>query len=440
MTAALAWDGPLDWPITSGVIPILVLALGWLALVGLAVSSSTHWWSRRFPCAVLLTAALTVLVRAVVNDWWQPWPDGLTREVVFWVGIGILGLLLALFRLPPLRWRGRFAAVGAALLVLLMSGSEINRQYDQYPTLRVLLAPWIQHTPTFSAGRATSTLSAPAGRTLAEVWHSPAGLPAKGTITTTAIPGHKSGFDPRDAYIYLPPAYQATAPRPLLPVLVLMAGQPGGPADWVNSGDLAGTMDSFAAAHQGLAPIVVVVDPTGSDWANTLCMDSKIAKAQTYLAQDVPDWVHAHLQTGTGRGAFAIGGLSLGGTCSLQMAVNAPQVYGSFLDISGQDEPTLGSHDKTVQAAFGGNEAAFDAVDPLHVMARQKFPDTAAAFVVGKSDGEYGPQQRKVYQAAVAAGMRATFTEVPGGHDWNTFRAGLSGQLTWLSQQLGLIG
>lgn len=119
--------------------------------------------------------------------------------------------------------------------------------------------------------------------------------------------------------------------------------------------------------------------------------------------------------------------------------MNAPQVYGSFLDISGQDEPTLGSHGKTVDTAFGGDEAAFDAVDPLHVMARQKFPDTAASFVVGASDGEYGPQQQKVYAAAVKAGMKAKFGTVPGGHDWNTFRAGLADNIPWLAQQTGLI-
>jgi enterochelin esterase-like enzyme len=386
---------------------------------------------------VVLAAALTVLINFWVDDWWQPFPDQLPHRVVFWIGLAVLGFLLAVFRLPPLRWRGRFAAVGAALLVLLMSGSQVNRFYDQYPTVRVALAPWLQHTPKLATSRAKATVAVPQGKVLSEVWRAPAGLPKKGTVAKTPIPGVKSGFDARDAYVYLPPAYQAD-PRPLLPVLVLLSGQPGGPDDWVNSGDLAGIMDGFAAQHQGLAPIVVAADPSGSLWGNTLCMDSKLAKAQTYLAQDVPDWVRANLQTATGRGATAIGGISYGGTCAIQLGVNAPQVYGSLLDISGQDEPTLGSHQKTVDAAFGGDEAAFDAVDPLHVLAHQKFPDTHASFVAGKSDGEYGPQNQKVYQAALAAGMKAVWSTVPGGHDWTVFRAGLSTQLPWLATATGL--
>ncbi|MFE0460967.1 alpha/beta hydrolase [Kitasatospora sp. NPDC058965] len=433
----LAFEGPLDWPVTRGAIPVLVLVLGLVSLLGLAVSSSRHWWSRRLPCAVVLAAAVTVLIRFWVDDWWQPFPDPLPRKVLFWIGIGVLGVLLAVFRLPPLPWRGRLAAVVAGLLVLLMAGSQVNRIYDQYPTLRVLLAPWFEHTPTLSTSKAKATVAVPPGKVLAEVWHPPAGMPAKGTVAKTPLPGVKSGFQARDAYVYLPPAYQ-TDPRPLLPVLVLLSGQPGGPEDWVTTGDLAGIMDRFAAQHHGLAPIVVAADAAGSTFGNTLCMDSKIAKAQTYLAQDVPDWIHAHLQTATGRGATAIGGVSYGGTCSIQLGVNAPQVYGSLLDISGQDEPTLGSHQETVDQAFGGDEAAFDAVDPLHVMARQRFPDTNAAFVAGKSDGEYGPQNQKVYQAALAAGMKATWSTVPGGHDWNVFRAGVSTQLPWLATATGL--
>ncbi|MFJ9522167.1 alpha/beta hydrolase [Kitasatospora sp. NPDC101801] len=436
-TELAGWN-PLDWPLTTGVIPYLVLAVGWAALLGLAYSRSRHWWSRRLPCAVVLAAALTVLLRFVVDDWWVPFPEGLPRASLFWIGVAVLGLCLAAFRLPPLRWRGRAVAVLAAALVVLMASSQINRQFDQYPTLRVLLAPWIGKTDALTTGQVPA-VHVPEGKTLAEVWQAPAGLPAKGTVSTTPIPGVRSGFSTSDAYVYLPPAYQAN-PRPLLPVLVMLTGQPGTSADWVGTGQLPEQMDAFAAAHGGLAPIVLMIAQNGSsEWGNSLCMNSRIAQAQTYLAQDVPDWAHTHLQTATGRKSTMIGGLSQGGTCSLQLAVNAPEVFGTFLDISGQEEPTLGSRQDTVQKAFGGDEAAFDAVDPLQVMARKKFPDTAAAFVVGDGDGEYGPQQRKVYQAALAAGMQAHFQTVPGGHAWSTFRAGLGVNLPWLAQQAGVI-
>ncbi|MDH6131222.1 S-formylglutathione hydrolase FrmB [Kitasatospora sp. MAA4] len=438
MSRPTAGWNPLDWSLTHGVVPHLVLAGGLAALIALAASRRSRWWSRRLPLAVALGAASAVLLQVAVDDWWQPLPDRLPHRVTLWAGVGVLGVCLAAFRIPGARRRIRAAAVLGAALVMLMSLSQINRLFDQYPTSRVLLDPWIGRTTALTTAWEPHTVAAPPGRPLAEVWHPTSRIPAAGTISTAAIPGVKSGFKARDAYVYLPPAYRMS-PRPLLPVLVLMAGEPGSPVDWVGAGGLQDQMDAFAADHQGLAPIVVVVDQIGSLWNNTLCMDSRIANEQTYLAQDVPDWIATRLQTATGRTARAIGGLSLGGTCSLQLAVNAPQVYGSFLDISGQSEPTLGSHGKTVDQAFGGDEAAFDAVDPLHVMARQSFPDTAASFVAGASDGEFRPQQETAYAAAVKAGMKATFGTVPGGHDWGTFRAALGGNIPWLARQTGIL-
>ena len=89
----------------------------------------------------------------------------------------------------------------------------------------------------------------------------------------------------------------------------------------------------------------------------------------TYLSVDVPAWIRATLQVNPDTTTWAIGGLSNGGTCSLQMAVTAPDVYRTFVDLSGEAEPTLGDRAGTVAAAFGGDEAAFAAVNPLDVLA-----------------------------------------------------------------------
>ena len=171
------------------------------------------------------------------------------------------------------------------------------------------------------------------------------------------------------------------------------------------------------------------------DWYNHRRLHGEIGHVPpveyetTYYAKDVPDWIHTHLQTA----------LSLGGTCALQLAVNAPDVYGALIDISGQQEPTLGDRAKTVRAAFAGDQAAFDAVDPLYVIAHTKFPDTGAAFAVGTDDQEFGPQQPPVHDAAVRSGMKTTVTTLPGGHDWSVFRPGLFQNIPWLARQQGLI-
>ncbi|MFJ9951058.1 alpha/beta hydrolase [Kitasatospora sp. NPDC091207] len=434
VSLAIRWN-PIDWPLTQGPIPYAVLAAGWAALALLALTRDRRWRGLRPLGAVLLALTLTALVKVVVDGWWHPFPEGLPDYVLRWIGLALLAISLAGFRAPLLSGRRRLYAAGGAALVLLMAASQVNRGFDQYPTARMMLAP---KTQALTTGKAPQTVSPPPGKALADVWQAPAGLPAKGTVSSAPIPGTKSGFDARDAYIYLPPAYQAS-PRPLLPVLVLLAGQPGSPSDWVTSGGLQQRMDAFAADHQGLAPIVVMADQIATSMGNTLCMDSRIAKAQTYLAEDVPDWIHTHLQTATGRTSLAIGGMSLGGTCSLQLAVNAPQVYGAFLDISGQAEPDLGGHSETVGKAFGGDEAAFAAVNPAHLMATRSYPDTAGVFAVGAGDAAFRPQQEAMYAAARQAGMKVEFQPIPGGHSWWVFRDALEQNLPWLAKQTGLI-
>ncbi len=432
--------GALDWSLVRGWIPLVLLALGCCALAVLLFSRQRRWWTRWAPLAVLLAALITWLLQVAVDDWLELFPDPLPTGVVVWAGVAVLGLCLAAFRIPLLRPRHRAGAVLAALCAVLLGASQINRHFDQYPTARTALNAWLQKTTSLgdATGRTEPVLPVPHGKAVSEVWRPPAGLPAHGTLSRSDIPGTASGFKARSAYVYLPPAYRAS-PRPPLPVIVLMAGQPGSPDDWINSGRLVEMMNSFAADHHGLAPVVVVADPLGSQFANTLCLDSRLGQVQTYLAVDVPGWIRSHLQVASARTSWIVSGISFGGTCSLQLGVNAPQVYGVVNDISGQEAPTLGGRQKTIDKAFGGDAAAYEKVNPLDVMARQRFPDTKAAFVAGSDDATYRPQQRKVYDAAVRAGMRAEWVLLPGGHSWQVWRPGLERQLPWLARETGLI-
>jgi S-formylglutathione hydrolase FrmB len=261
-------------------------------------------------------------------------------------------------------------------------------------------------------------------------------MPATGRVAQVTIPATVSGFPARPAWVYLPPAYMGSV-RARLPVLVLLGGQPGSPSDWLDGGGLTGRMDAFAAVHHGLAPIVVMPDALGAPLANPLCLDSRLGNVASYLRVDVPAWVAAHLEADPAR---AVGGSSYGGTCSLQMALTAPEVYPTFVDISGQAEPTLGSRAQTVAAAFGGDEAAFRAVNPLDLLVTHTYPDTQAYLIAGSEDTDYRPHAERVYAALRAAHVPATLTLLPGGHTWQVWGPGLGAALPWLATRLGLTG
>jgi S-formylglutathione hydrolase FrmB len=450
---------PLDWSLIAGPLPVILLIGALLALAWLAAgrsaprhrslrrgarggrdggAASVRWLAICVPLIVVAAGGVIALLTWLVNNVWRPFADLLPFTVVLWSWVALAGVVLALARLPLLRtWPRRAAAIAAGVLVLAAAANQVNGYFQAYPSLRVALAPWLDPKPVFTrTGNVTEVVAKPA-QALASIWHPPRGMPPTGAVYQVNIPGVRSGFAARPGYIYLPPAYLAR-PRPQLPVLVLLGGQPGDPRAWVDSGRIQAVMDGFAKRHSGLAPVVVMPDDLGSEFANPLCLNSRLGDAQTYLTVDVPDWITSHLQVrAPGRG-WAIGGFSEGGTCAIQLSTQMPRLYPFFVDISGQLEPTLGSRRLTISRAFGGDAAAFARVDPILVLARTRFPRNAGVFVGGANDRVYTPQQRIVYLAARHAGMDVTFVDLPGGHDWRVWRGGLEHNVAWLAGRLGI--
>ena len=419
---------------------LLVAALSGLAGL-LLVGRGRRWWTLRVPlavaAAVILLAGFRLLLAVA-----QPWPDPLPVSVWVWSGIGLLGVTLGVAGVRRRQlWRIRGAAVLASVIVVVGAADRIDAVYGAYPTLAAALQ--LPPPDSVAAGTVVDThrpvVAAVPGRPLALTWQAPRDLPAHGAVFRAAVPPVRSGFVARSTWMYLPPAY-LTARRPQLPLLMLIAGQPGSSRDWLDGGQLADRMDRWAAAHAGLAPIVVMPDALGSELANPLCMDSRLGAADTYLSQDVIGWVGAHLQIDPDRAHWAVGGLSFGGTCALQLALAHPGLFRTVFDVGGQCEPTLGGHTRTVAATFGGDEAAFDKKDPLHELAVRRYPSLAALFVVGAQDHVYGPQQRVVAAAARAAGLTVVAQQRRGGHSWSIAGPALSDSLPRLTARMDLTG
>ncbi len=431
-------SGLLDAPLLSGPLQVLVGAGGVAGALFLLVRSSRRWWTRTVPAVLVGAAVGTALLAVLVDQVWRPFPDAVPLPVLLLVGAALAAVGLAVLGMRTRRWPGRVVAVVAVLLVVSGSAEGMNVVYREYPTLRTALGlPAVDEIPFTQIPLREQVIGARSGLPLSAIWRPPPGMPATGVVTEVPIPAPVSGFAARPAWLYLPPAYLAR-PRAQLPVLVLLSGQPGSPDDWLDGGQLAARMDAFAADHDGLAPVVVLPDHLGTPLANPLCMDSRLGNVATYLSVDVPAWIRDTLQVDPNTSGWAIGGFSNGGTCSLQMAVTAPEVYPTFVDISGEDEPTLGDRATTVQAAFGGDEAAFTAVNPLDVLAGKQFPGTAGFLVAGQQDTVYLPQAQRVLPACQAAGMDVRLDLKPGGHSWEVWGPGLEDALPWLATRLGM--
>lgn len=447
------YGGPVDWlnelSLISGAVPIVSAMLGALAVLFLLLRRSLRWWIFAVITAMAALALSALSCWAVIHVffWWaEDLPFSMVLYLALLMWVLTLGSTTALGGLRRRRSaRGRTSAVRrslacvATVVLILFVGIQVNASFGQYPTVGSLLNPPIAIAeaapPRMQLAVGSHFMATP----VSARWHGAADLPTAGTVFATKIPGLVSGFQARDAMVYLPPAYAASQ-RPVLPVLVLVSGQPGAPEAWLHSSDLVKTLDSYASRHEGVAPIVVIPDPNGSSSANTMCLNSSLAQADSYMAQDVPNWIKTHLDADTNHAHWAIGGFSYGGTCAVQQVTRHPDVYSSFLAVSPEKEPALTVDRKlTIDRAFKGDAAAFDAQVPLTLLAKNRYPLVRGWFAAGAQDAQYSANVKILEKAARQAGMTIESASYPGGHSWSVVNAALPKGLAFTFVGIGLL-
>lgn len=329
------------------------------------------------------------LAELSLTDWW-PVRVGLIVMVVVLVAIAV-------------RWARRwYTRTLVAVLALVAVGANVlagvNAYYGYYLTL----------------GQAIG-LPGRDGASLAQLDRHR--VPPTGIVVGIDIPGSRSRFAARPAQLYLPPAW-FTRPRPRLPVVVLLHGSPGAPTDWIDGGMAEQTLDSWAATHHGRTPIVVMPDVNGSLTGDTECVDSPAGNAETYLAHDLPNFVHSRFFTLTPGRSWAIAGLSEGGQCALTLALRHPDVYGAFGDFGGLAGPRIGNTNAigdTVAVLFHGSWHAFELHEPTYLLTHGHYRHLLAGwFEVGARDTGPARAARELAALATRAGIPSHLVVVPG--------------------------
>ncbi|MDP9801684.1 S-formylglutathione hydrolase FrmB [Arcanobacterium wilhelmae] len=376
-------------------------------------------------------ARLALIVAGIIDGiavfgffvWPNPWPGEVPWNLFvagFTAVFTIAGVALvagARLRLLPL-------AVLSAILTFLVA----NLTYKEYTNFGSFLPP--TNVVRMSYEEFTHQQRPPVneGRTV-------------GALVTVPFEGPTSGFPARDAVAYIPPAYFTSQER--LPVVVLLAGNPGTPDHWFTAGDAATAADNYQKAHGGRSPIIISVDGTGSLMGNPGCVDGPVYKVHTYLTKDVPALIKEHFRVNTDQHTWSIGGLSYGATCSVQIATTAPGTYGAFLSFSGDKTLEVGSREATINTLFGGDTAAWEAADPAHVLAKAAdtrsdvFSGQRGMFISGAEDAEAITSQEYLARLAMNAGMNVSTFTVPGGHSFDVWRAAFVKALPFAAQTIG---
>lgn len=416
-----------------GWVPITVQVLAAVVLVS-AIGWRTRRWRRVWlPIAALVGAASAVcahwyLVASAVADDSGP--------ITLWVWIALTGLAVAV---AVLGWRGalwwrRAAAVLAVPLCVLSSALALNGWVGYFPTVQTA---WNQLT--------AGPLPDQSDRSAVDALAASGAPPRQGRVLPVTIPADASHFKHRGELVYLPPVWFTRTPPPTLPAVMMIGGEFNTPADWLRAGAAVATIDDFAAAHDGNAPVLVFVDSGGSFNNDTECVNGPRGNAADHLTKDVVPFVVSNFGVSRRPEQWGVVGWSMGGTCAVDLAVMHPDQFGSFVDIAGDLGPNVGSRTQTIARLFGGDANAWAAFDPTTVMTEHgRYSGVSGWFAVNSAAAAEPGGQLAAAQSLCTVGRShgidcAVITQ-PGQHDWPFAARAFASALPWLAGRIGTPG
>ncbi|HKS99107.1 MAG TPA: alpha/beta hydrolase-fold protein [Rugosimonospora sp.] len=427
--AITAGTGALDKvPLLDGAASAIAEVTGAALLVGAWWRRDRRWLSRGLPLLLFGVAALVgviaflLWVTGTVTDAYPP-------SFAIWVGAAFA----AVFGLPLVLWQftrdravalRKTAAVFAVPLTLTGGFMLIDQEYGIWPQVGDVLG----HSGALDGQKALHDLTdgATGG----------GGAPQRGVIVSLDAPSTRSHFPHRAGVVFLPPAYFGAA-RDELPVLVMLVGAPGTPINWLKAGHGQATDDAYAQAHQGRAPVLVVVDQNGSATGDTECVDGPLGNAETYVAVDVPAFIAGTLHLKADPARWGIVGFSEGGTCALDLVLGHPNVYRHAVDLGGDLRPNLGNPKHTLEALYGGAVAAVAAHDPARLLATHHYPGVTAWFGAGVQDTRGITVGTQLAGETSHAGIPTHRFTGEGGHNWQFASGALATIFPELCGELG---
>jgi S-formylglutathione hydrolase FrmB len=356
-------------------------------------------------------------------------PTGAPRSLYLWLAGACLLTGLVIAGWHHAHWPQRAFGIVAIALAVVSAGSSVNQTFQYYPTLDRLFG---KEADNFLSNSALDSLRQQVAKT--------GQLPTHGVTVSVPIPDPNLKYSPRQAFVWVPPAWFAPN-RPKLPVIELLHGTPGEPSDWTRADYADSTALAFAEKHGGQAPILVMPDVNGSFGGDTECVDSKMyGDVETYLTKVVPAYMEKNFNAKTTPPSLAIAGLSEGGTCAIMLALNNPKMYPTFASYSGFESPTYQTDNaqQTIAALFGGSQADYDAHNPEYLLGHARYAGMAGWFESGLQDTPSLDAARTLQTLAAKAGIDTCFADPPGGHDFDFWKQAFSDSLPWLSWRVGL--
>lgn len=435
--------------LTSGWLPVTI-QLATLVLLAGAVGRRSRDWRLRWLLASLMVGFATAAAARVFVRY-QGWGErAASWQAMFWTVATGLALGVVVFGWPRSPWWQRLVSVMSVTLCVLSAGLALNTATGYFPTVSAL---WRQVAGTHPDDWIDEATLAQMVRDKVQ--------PAEGVMGWVDIPNAASGFDHRPELVYLPPAWFRSDPPPKLPTVMMLGGEFSQPSDWPVAANAVTTLDRFAAAHGGNAPVVVFPDTTGSLSNDTECVNGPRGNAADRLTKDVVPFVNSKFNVRADPANWGLVGWSSGGTCALMTSVMHPELFSAFVDLDGQLGPNTGTKRQTIARLFGGDAKAWAEFDPKTVVENGSYEGMAAWLGVSEDipaehrpaartppaaaelvnwdpySEEHAANARKLCRLLSGHNIECAVVGYDGSHDFRSAGKAFAVSLPWLAGRIG---
>ena len=327
------------------------------------------------------------------------------------------------------------------VLVLFTAAVALNDQFTFY-------ADWIDLRGAFFGGTSGSTsyaggnaagaanlpvASASSPATTGSLPSLPPGAGLADRVLRFTVSGARSGLH-GSVLVTLPEGYtDAVNAHRRYPVLETFPGYPGDPSQWIDSMNLGAVLDMAITAHT--AGPMITISPTTEfpSGVDTECVDGTGAqpKVETWLTQDVPDWVLQTFRVGTERASWATIGLSAGGWCAAMATMLHPERYAAGIVMGGYFAPEFSAS----YTPFGSGSSQAQRYD-LISLAKQRPPPVALWIETSHSDPVSYPSTAKMLAVARAPMSVQTLVLTHAGHRLSLWSNELPQVVAWLGTNI----
>jgi S-formylglutathione hydrolase FrmB len=218
--------------------------------------------------------------------------------------------------------------------------------------------------------------------------------PSGGQVLEGTFPGTL-----RPGYVYLPPGFNAAA---RYPVVYLLHGMRGSPAEYIDATQLPAFADTEIAAGR-LQPFIAIIPAAGAtpdyngEWAGAW---------ENALVERIVPWVDAHLPTQPTAAGRVLAGLSAGGFGAVDIGLRHPLLFGTIESWSGYFSPL---HDGPFKHA---TRAVLAAHDPTRLVEAQQPLLAKTRFFVstGPPHSHWAPPSATIDYAGRLRGLGLHYT------------------------------